>query len=113
MLQLQPNLVMKSVRCFRLLQQAQPRLRGRSIPLPPIAGYAARYNVLPGLRPAPGYRRYMIIGQLSCCEVSVAILAGVVVAGIDIGSGEPNSTVVRSHFHIVPKAQDRGHPDGQ
>src|SRR3954469_8026130 len=71
---------------LRDANEMQAGLLGSASALAAVAGDAAGNDVLPVLSAALGDRHHMIEGQLRARQLLPAVLAGVLVAGVDVGA---------------------------
>ena len=89
-------------------QQLHARLGRRPAALLPVAGDAAGDDVLPVLAAALGDRHHVVERQLRRGHRLVAVLAGVIVAGVDIGAGERDVVEPAFDPDEAEQADDRG-----
>src|SRR5687768_12036311 len=90
------------------LQQTHPGLGGRLAALLPIAGHAAGDDVFPVLAASVGDRHHVIERQLGRGHYFAAVLAGVIVARVDVLARERN--VIEPAFDLdeAEEADDGG-----
>src|SRR5262245_44498464 len=92
----------------RRTTQPHRRFAGRTPALGPITAHAARDDVLPVLAAPLGNRNHMVERELGGGKHLVAVLARVVVAGVDIGPGEGNVIEAALDPDETEQPDDRG-----
>src|SRR5436190_22214352 len=88
-------------------------LSRRAATLPPVARNTAGDDVLPVLAPALRHRHHMVEGQLRRGERVVAVLAGVIVARVDVRPGEGDVIEPAFYLHEAKQANDRRQLEGE
>ena len=78
-----------------------------------VAGDAAGHDVVPALVAAAGHRDHVVEGELGGREAVAAVLAAVVVPGVDVGAGERHVGEGTFHTDVTEQAKHRRelHPD--
>ena len=91
----------------------QPASLGEQVALAAVAGDAAGDDVLPLLAAAPRDGDHVVEGELGRREAVAAVLARVVVAGVDVRPGERHVGEGAFHTDVTEQAKHRGelHPD--
>ena len=94
-------------RAVGLADEAHPGLLGRAIPLLLIAALARGDDILPCLLTAPAFGNDVIHSQLGGAEPHAAVLAGVLVSGVDQPPRQGESKIA-GQFDIAAQADDQG-----
>src|SRR2546421_445822 len=89
-------------------REPHPSLVRRASAFPAVARHAAGDDVLPVLAAAVRDRDDMVERQLGCREILVAVLAGVVVARVDIRPRERDVIEPALDFDETEEADDGG-----
>lgn len=79
--------------------------------LPMVAVQAARYDVVPGLSSPLDDGNHVVECQVLGAVPLTAILAGIVIPGVDVCPTELHMVETLPHLHIPEQAKDAGHPD--
>src|SRR5829696_2327911 len=100
------------LRPARRLHQVHPGLGRRASALAPVAGDAAGDDVLPVLAAALGDRQHMVERQITRGELVAAVLALVLVAGVDVGPRERDVIETAFDLDVAEQADHRRQLEG-
>src|SRR5207245_5052643 len=88
-------------------EEAEAGLVGGEVSFPAVAGDATGDYVVPSLVATPRHRDHVVEGELAGREAVAAILAAVIVAGVDVRAREGNVGKGAFHPDVTEQAQHR------